>query len=112
MSVASSLLVCFKDPSSLSPGMVKDTDRPKVSISASERAAVEAMASKLPAWAKESGLHLQCVEGESKLTTVVRAFAHGMLKLEKENENTKSKKEKRITKKKHTKVTHKEQHIR
>ena len=71
--------MCFRDPSVVTfPRDGKDTDRPKVSISASERAAVEAMASKLPAWAKESGLHLQCVEGESKLTTVVRAFAHGM----------------------------------
>ena len=56
----------------------KDTDRARVNISASERAAVEAMACKLPAWAVDSGLYLQSVEGESKLTTVVRAFAHGM----------------------------------
>ena len=61
-----------------SPRDGKDTDRPRVNISASERAAVEAMACKLPAWAVDSGLYLQSVEGESKLTTVVRAFAHGM----------------------------------
>ena len=56
----------------------KDTGRPKASISASERADVEAMASKLQAWAKESGLYLQSVKGESKLATVVRAFTHGV----------------------------------
>ena len=54
------------------------TNEPRLRLMGTEKSAVEAMASKLPRWARDVGLQLEPIGQEALFTLVIRAMSHGM----------------------------------